>query len=80
MKEVEVRLYSSLRRYHPDPGSSQALVIALGDQADLGKLLTNLKIPEKEIAVVMVNGKSEEKGYLLQNKDRVGLFPLIGGG
>jgi sulfur carrier protein ThiS len=80
MKEIEVRLYSSLRKYHPDPGGSQALAIRLGDQANLGKLLSDLKIPEEEVAVVMVNGRSEKKDYLLQNKDRVGLFPLIGGG
>lgn len=80
MKEVEIRLYASLRQYHPSPESSQALVIKLSDKANLGDLLSELKIPKEEIAITMVNGRSEKEGYLLQDKDRIGLFPLIGGG
>jgi molybdopterin synthase sulfur carrier subunit len=80
MKKVEVRLYASLRKYHPSPESSQALVIKLSDKANLGDLLSELKIPKEEIAITMVNGRSEKEGYLLQDKDRIGLFPLIGGG
>jgi molybdopterin synthase sulfur carrier subunit len=80
MKEVEVRLYASLRKYHPGPESSRALVIKLSDKANLGDLLGELKIPKEEIAITMVNGRSEQEGYLLQADDRIGLFPLIGGG
>jgi molybdopterin converting factor small subunit len=80
MKEVEVRLYSSLRKYHPNPENSEALFVELSDQADLGELLANLKIPKGKVAVAMVNGRSEKKSYLLQDQDRVGLFPLVGGG
>jgi sulfur carrier protein ThiS len=80
MKEVEVRLYSSLRKYYTNHGNSEALVVGLSNQADLRELLIKLKIPEGEVAVVMVNGKPEKESYLLQDRDRVGLFPLIGGG
>jgi len=80
MNKVEVRLYTSLRKYHPNPGSSEALVIELGEKAKLGNLLNELKIPKEEVAIAMVNGKSEEASYLLQDGDRIGLFPLIGGG
>ncbi len=46
----------------------------------LENLLDGLNIPEDEIAIAMVNGNREEEDYLLRDKDRVGLFPLIGGG
>ena len=80
MKEVEVRLYSSLRKYHPSSQNSEGLVVGLSNQADLGELLIKLKIPKREVAVAMVNGRPKKESYLLQNRDRVGLFPLIGGG
>ena len=80
MKEVEVRLYSSLRKYQTGHKNSESLVVGLSDQADLRELLIRLKIPEREVAVAMVNGRSVKKSYLLQNRDRVGLFPLVGGG
>jgi molybdopterin converting factor small subunit len=80
MKEIEVRLYSSLRKYQPDPASSDPVIISLDDKAKLGNLFNKLGIPKKIVAIIMVNGKSEEEGYLLQDGDRISLFPLIGGG
>ncbi len=80
MAAVEVRFYASLRKYHPDKGSSEALSIELGDKTNLENLLDKLKIPKEEIAVLMVNGSRAEKSYLPEDGDRIGLFPLIGGG
>jgi len=80
MNTVEVRLYASLRKYHPNRGSSEALIIELDDKANLANLVDKLKIPKEEITITMVNSRQEEKSYLLQEGDRIGLFPLIGGG
>ena len=80
MKEVEVRLYASLRKYQANPGSGGVLVIQLDDGAELADLLNELKIPEEEVAIAMVNGRNEKEGYILQDKDRIGLFPPVAGG
>ncbi|MFQ5997048.1 MAG: MoaD/ThiS family protein [Dehalococcoidales bacterium] len=80
MNKVEVRLYASLRKYHPDPGSSEAVVFSLDNEAKLGDLLDKLKIPREEIGVLMVNGNWQKESYLLKERDRIGIFPLIGGG
>ncbi len=80
MNKVEVRLYASLRKYHSNPGSSEALVISLDNEAKLGDLLNKLKIPREEIGVLMVNGNWQKESYRLQDGDRIGIFPLIGGG
>ena len=80
MSKVEVRLYASLRKYHPNPGSSEALILTLDDEAKLGDLLDKLKVSREELGVLMVNGKWEKESYLLQDGDRIGIFPLIGGG
>ena len=80
MNKIEVRLYAGLRRYGPDTESSEAFSIELDDKAKLENLVDKLKIPREEIGVLMVNGKWEKESYLLQNGDRVGIFPLIGGG
>ena len=80
MKEVEVRLYANLGKYQPEHASGEALVIKLDDEAELGDLLNKLKIPREEVAIAMVNGKSERESYIIQDKDRIGIFPPIGGG
>jgi len=80
MNKVEVRLYASLRKYHPTSGSGEALVITLDNEAKLGDLLDKLKLPRQEVNLLMVNGNWQKESYLLQDGDRIGFFPLIGGG
>jgi molybdopterin synthase sulfur carrier subunit len=80
MSTVEVRLYATLRKYHPKLGIGEPLLTTLDDRATLRNLLDELKIPRKEIAVVFVNGKWEEEDYLLRNGDRIGIFPPLAGG
>jgi len=80
MITVEVRLYATLQEYHPDLGMGEPVVMALDDKAELGNLLDKLKLPKEEIKVAFVNGRSEAESYLLQDGDRIGIFPPIGGG
>jgi sulfur carrier protein ThiS len=80
MNKVEIRLYASLRRFHSNPGSSEPLVMSLENEAKLGDVLDKLKIPRQEIGVLMINGILQKESHILQNGDRVGIFPLIGGG
>ena len=80
MSTVEVRLYASLRKYHPNPGSSEALSMELDDKAKLGDLIDKLKIPREELGIIMVNGKWEKESYLPKDGDRIGMFSLVGGG
>jgi molybdopterin converting factor small subunit len=56
------------------------MIMELDDKAPLGSLLGRLKIPPEEVTVIMVNGKREQDNYPLRDGDRVGIFPLIGGG
>ena len=80
MITVEVRLYATLQKYHPNLGIGEPLGITLDDKARLGNLFSELKIPKEEIKAALVNGKWEEESYLLEDGDRIGLFSPIGGG
>ena len=80
MKSIEVRLFSSLQKYCPNPGSGEAFTITMEDEAKLGSLFDELNIPKENITVVLVNGRHKEEGYLLRNRDRIAIFPLISGG
>jgi len=80
MGKVEVRLYANLRDYYPEIGRDDVLTLPLDDHMKVGDLLAKLKAPRKEISMVMVNGKHVKEDQLLKDGDRVGVFPLIGGG
>ena len=77
---IEVRLYATLRKYHPGPSIGDPLVIKLDVKANLDSLLNKLKIPKEEVKVILVNGRREQEDYPLQDGDRVGIFSPIGGG
>jgi len=80
MITVEVRLFASLRKYQPDLAIGEALIVTLDDGARLENLVDELKVPREEIKAVFVNGRWEEEDYPLRDKDRIGIFPPIGGG
>ena len=78
--KIEVRLFAYLRDLHPEAKKDGVLVIPLDKRLDVGALITGLKLPAKEISLVMVNGKHQRDDYILKDGDRVGIFPMIGGG
>lgn len=78
--KIEVRLFAYLRDLHPESGKEGVLVMPLDNGTDVGALITKLKLPAKEISLVMVNGKHQRDNYVLKDGDRVGIFPMIGGG
>jgi len=80
MIAVEVRLFASLRKYWPNLGIGECFIMTLDDKGELGALLNKLKVPKEEVAIIMVNGKSEKESYILRGGDRIGLFPPIAGG
>jgi molybdopterin converting factor small subunit len=80
MNTIKVRLYATLRKYHPGPSIGEPLVIRLDDGTKLDNLFDKLKIPKEEVKVILVNGRREEGSYSFQDGDRVGIFSPIGGG
>jgi len=80
MTRVNVRAYATLRKYLPDVSLGSAVTLELPNGATLGDLVRELGIPETEVKVAFVNGLQREDGCLLQDGDRVALFPPIAGG
>lgn len=73
---VDVYLFASLRRGAGD--SQQAL--ALRARTSARDVVKRLAIPAMEIHLVFVNGRVASLDRLLQDGDRLALFPPIGGG
>ncbi|MGR6836369.1 MoaD/ThiS family protein [Syntrophomonas erecta] len=73
--KVKVKLFATFRNnrfkekdYDLPPGFTVGEVIAM------------LSIPEKEVGVLFVNGKSVEMGRPLADGDTLSIFPMVGGG
>ena len=75
MNSIEVRCFASLAQYAPAGG--QARLAAPGTAGDL---IRALGIPAGEVAIVFVNGAHATEATELRDGDRVGIFPMVGGG
>ncbi len=82
--QVEVRLFANLRKYLPAKEIGEPSLVKLGGPGDGGAkvsdLLATLGIPPGEAFVIMVNGRRQELEWPLEDGDRVGIFPPVGGG
>lgn len=77
---VEVRLFAGLTRYVTGTVNGEPFKVNLNRQSTVSDLLTRLNIPEKEAFLTIVNGTASPHSAVLENGDRVGIFPPIGGG
>ncbi len=78
---VEIKVFSTLKRF---VAGSDMLV---GDNRwelpegitarELGK---TLKIPDKEIKIILINGRKADADHVLNQGDSVYIFPLLMGG
>ena len=78
---VEVRLYATFSDHAPSKRAGEPFQINIEDSPSLTDLIRKLKIPEKEVHLIMVNGRViHDRSFRLSEADRIGLFPPVGGG
>ena len=73
---IFLRCFATLSKYQPEDG--EALELLPGET--VAELLDRLWIPPEQVHIVFVNGRKSPPETLLQDGDRVGLFPAVGGG
>ena len=76
--DVHVKLFNQLRRYAP--GSQTVFTIQLSQDASVGELLEQLKIPATIQRTILVNGRRvDEKASLFPGDEAVLMSPIEGG-
>ena len=73
---IKLKLFATLEKYSSD--LSDPYPIKSG--ATAGKLIDQLKIPRDKVKLIFINGVRGSFSTALQDGDRVGLFPPVGGG
>ena len=72
---VKVKLFATLREGRFDVKSME-----IGTQTSVGDVIRELRIPEKEVTLIFVNGRHAGLDHLLSAGDNLALFPPVGGG
>jgi molybdopterin synthase sulfur carrier subunit len=79
--KVEVKLYASLARYLPADSRSHApRTIEIEKETTIIQLLEHLKVPLKSVKLIFLNGIHAMGDEILNDGDRLGIFPPVAGG
>ncbi len=77
---VKVKLFATLVCYVPGVKSGVPFEVELPEGTTLADLMNRLNLPQKEVKVAFVNGRTKPLDFQLQRGNEVGIFPPIGGG
>ncbi|MDO9534860.1 MAG: MoaD/ThiS family protein [Bacillota bacterium] len=80
MITIEAALFATLRTYNPNGESSEPFRVQLPEGSTIENLLKKLNIPPGESKQAFVNNRRQEWDYILQEGERVAIFPPIAGG
>jgi sulfur carrier protein ThiS len=78
MIRIDLKLFVTLARFHPNGTGKGPHEVAEGTRVD--QLISDLGIDGDLVKLIFVNGRKYPADYVLADKDRVGLFPPVGGG
>jgi sulfur carrier protein ThiS len=77
---VEVRVFSGLERFLEKKRFGEPFSVEIQEGSSLRDLLEQIGIPEDQVFTTLIDGKHREPDYILNEGERVSLFPPVGGG
>jgi molybdopterin synthase sulfur carrier subunit len=72
---IKVRLFATLRT-----GRDKEVFVEGSAGMTCRTITEKLSIPEKEVSILLVNGRNAKLDYVLLEDDVVSIFPPVGGG
>lgn len=77
---VTLMLSTTLRNYVPGYTPSTGVLLNLDGPLTVRELAEKLGLPLAEIKIVMLNGRHASFDTRINDNDRIGYFPAVGGG
>ena len=77
---LQIFLNATLRQYFPGYDPYRGISLEISPGTPVGRVMRQLGLPEREVTLIMVDGRRQEADFFLQGNERLGLFPPIGGG
>ncbi len=73
---ITIKLFATLKKYLP----SSAEHYSINTGVSVSQLLGELQIPTSQAKLIFINGKKGASNTVLNDGDRIGIFPPVGGG
>jgi molybdopterin synthase sulfur carrier subunit len=73
---IELKLFVTLSKFLPANADNYKVT----EDKTVEDMMVDLGLPSELVKLIFINGKRQDRGYMLKANDRVGLFPPVGGG
>jgi uncharacterized protein with PIN domain len=77
MKQAYVRFYAGLNDFAPPERRGQATVYSFEVSGSVKDMVEALGVPHTEVEVILVNGKSMDFSYQVQDGDQISVYPTF---
>lgn len=77
MIEVSLRFYAELNDFLPHAKRQSTFVHRLKERAAVKDVIEALGVPHPEVDLILVNGESVDFSYLVQDGDRISVYPVF---
>lgn len=77
MPKAIFRFYEELNNFLPKYKRKKDFEAEFEGKASIGDMMEGLGVPHAQIDLILINGKSVDLGYTLQDGDRVSVYPVF---
>ena len=74
---VYIRLYEELNDYLPQEKRKRAFNLSLKRPSTVKETIRLLGVPSEEVDLVLVNGESVPFSHIVQDEDRISIYPIF---
>ncbi len=78
--KITVTLYATLMKYNPEGTRNKPFELELPEGSKVKDLIEHLGIKENEAKQVFIRHKSRPEDFVLEDGDKVAIFPPVAGG
>jgi uncharacterized protein with PIN domain len=77
MSSAHLRFYAELNDFLPDCRRQVTFVPTFAARVSVKDLIESLGVPHTEVDLILVNGQSRDFAYLVEDRDRVSVYPVF---
>ena len=74
---MTIRFYAGLNDFLEPERRQMAFEQVLTGRESVKDIIENLKVPHTEVDLILANGRSVDFSYLVQEGDRISVFPMF---
>jgi hypothetical protein len=77
MEKVIFRFYEEINDFLPVKDKKRDIIVTIQDKVSVREIIRRFGVPLDEVDLILVNGESVDPAYLLDNDDRVSVYPVF---